>query len=93
MLEMNVTWYRPAEYLPENCACVLGAMSGHYPNGEPFRVVLPMFFFEEFFDEDTQELYENCFIDDDEVKRFPIPIDDYEVIDFWMPLPPYPVAD
>jgi len=93
MLTTNLTWYRPAEQLPKNHACVLGAMSGTYQDGSPFRVVLPMFFFEQFPDDATGSVFENCFVDDDGILRFPIPTDGYETIDYWMNLPPYPTDD
>jgi hypothetical protein len=89
-MKAAVEWISVDDALPGNSASVLAAVTGRYPSGEEFWLVLPMFFRWLHPVEATGEVLENCFVDPDYVVRFPRGGPSGEVVTHWAELPNLP---
>lgn len=88
----EVDWVSVEEGLPHDGAAVVGAVTGVYPDGEEFWLVLPMHFSRIHPDENTGEEIENVFVDPDWVMRKPYGGDTEEQVTHWAKYPFLPGA-
>jgi hypothetical protein len=86
----EVDWIGVEEGLPHDGAAVLGAVTGRYPDGKDFWLVLPMHFHRIHPDESTGAEIENVFIDPDRVLRKPYGGDTEEQVTHWAEYPCLP---
>ncbi|MGW4236447.1 AQJ64_40280 family protein [Streptomyces sp. NPDC004749] len=100
MHTVAVEWVPALDRLPKDSDCVLGAITGRYPDGheedpgsrtgEQFWLVLPMYFHSRHVDEETGALFHDCFVDSDRVVRLPYGGATPEQITHWAELPVLP---
>ncbi|WP_435108449.1 AQJ64_40280 family protein [Nocardiopsis synnemataformans] len=86
----EVDWVSVEEGLPHDGAAVLGAVTGRYPDGEEFWLVLPMHFRRTHPDESTGEEIRDVFVDSDWVLRKPHGGDTEEQVTHWAEYPCLP---
>jgi hypothetical protein len=86
----EVDWVSVEVGLPHDGAAVVGAVTGRYPDGEEFWLVLPMHFRRTDFDETTGEEIGDVFVDPDRVVRKPYGGDTEEQVTHWAAYPHLP---
>lgn len=91
-MKAAIEWIGVGDGLPGDSASVLAAVTGRYPDGQQFWLVLPMFFRRLHPVEETGEVLENCFVDPDYIVRFPPGGPSAETVTHWADLPNLPGA-
>ncbi|GAA4209720.1 AQJ64_40280 family protein [Actinocatenispora rupis] len=93
MTTVDVRWIDARRRLPADGDCVLAAVTGRYPDGEEFWLVLPMHFRRVHPVEETGAVVENRFVDADRVVRAPLGGTTDEQVTHWAELPVLPGTD
>lgn len=100
-LQASVTWVDVRERFPEIGMPVAAAITGRYPaegddgdraSGEEFWLVRPMYYTDRYETPDGIT-HHHCFVDSDEVVRFPYDRDSDDSVTHWAELPTLPGTD